>query len=207
MGTSYQNVLVLGELADVVRALTDLGGDAWLLPAGPGRVAVLPRENAYGYADADAHARLLSAKLGTLAASNSVVDSDVVFIELYRNGEHFHSYVSEQEFLVDWFIDGAGAPRYRLGGVEYPADAPYPKGPGGADPAVFAPFGVGPVDLDRLGVALRGEGGDAFLAEDLDHSIMEALHLDPAGLRTAFRWAAEEDLPGLVRVAPRADRA
>src|SRR5262249_53123977 len=104
VGTSYQNLMVVGDLADVVGAMNDLGADAWVLPAAAvGRVAVLPRENEHNYADADELARAVSAKLRTDALSNVVFDSDVVLINVYRNGECVHEYVSEQAMLVDWF--------------------------------------------------------------------------------------------------------
>jgi hypothetical protein len=207
VGTSYQNLMVVGELPEVVGALTDLGADAWVLPAAAGRVAVLPREDEFSYADADALARSVSARLRTAALSNVVFDSDALFINVYRNGDCLHEYVSEQAMLVDWFIDDDGSPRFRLGDVEYPGDAAYPTGPAGADPQAFAPFGVGPVDLDRLGVTLRGEfGTDKRIYAEFQHRlILKAMNLDPAGLTTAFRWARREDLPGLVRVVP-ADR-
>jgi hypothetical protein len=73
---------------------------------------------------------------------------------------------------------------------------------------VFAPLGVGQVDLDRLGATLRGEvgAGEPVFAEFQHGLIMKALNLDPAGLTTAFRWARPHDLPGAVRVKP-TDRA
>ncbi|MEV0128561.1 hypothetical protein AB0H83_08840 [Dactylosporangium sp. NPDC050688] len=196
--------MVVGDLADVVSALTGLGADAWVVPAAAGRVAVLPREDAYDRADADGLARLLSATLRTRVLSSTVIDSDAVFMAVYRDGDRIHEYVSERAVLVDWFIGDNGAPGFRLGGVEYPADAEYPTGPGGADPGVFAPLGVGPVDLDRLGVTLRGEfGTDGKVFAEFQHRlIVKAMNLDPAGLTTAFRWARQEDLPGAVRVKP-----
>ncbi|MEV6925638.1 hypothetical protein AB0M46_14215 [Dactylosporangium sp. NPDC051485] len=208
MGTSYQNLMVVGDLADVVGALADLGADAWVLPAASGRAAVLPREGPHNHADADGLARAISATLHTAAMSNVVFDSDVVLINIYRNGNRVHEYVSEREMLVDWFIDENDEPKFRLGGVEYPADAEYPKGPGGANPQIFAPLGVGPMDLDRLGATLRGDfGTDGQVFAEFQHRlIMKALNLDPTGLTTAFRWARPEDLPGAVRVKP-ADRA
>ncbi|WP_432824442.1 hypothetical protein [Dactylosporangium sp. CA-092794] len=208
VGTSYENLMVVGDLADVVSALGALGADAWVVPAAAGRVAVLPREHEYNTADVDRLARSVSATLRTSVLSNIVFDSDVVFINVYRNGDRIHEYVSERAALVDWFIDDNGEAKFRLGDVEYSADAEYPKGPGGADPDVFAPFGVGSVDLDRLGVTLRGEFGadERIFAEFLHRLIMKAMNLDPAGLTTSFRWARQDDLPGAVRVKP-ADRA
>ncbi|GAB3852063.1 hypothetical protein ACFPIJ_53885 [Dactylosporangium cerinum] len=208
MGTSYQNLMVVGDLAAVVSALEGLGADAWVVPAAAGRVTVLPREDEYSYADADGLAQSLSATLRTSALSNVVFDSDVVSINVYRNGDLVHEYVSERAALVDWFINDDGAPGFRLDGVEYPGDAEYPTGPGGADPDVFAPLGVGPVDLGRLGVTLRGEFGtsERIFAEFQHRLIMKAMNLDPAGLTTAFRWVRQEELLGAARVKP-ADQA
>ena len=105
--------------------------------------------------------------------------------------------------LVDWFIDDDGTTKFRIGDVEYPADAPYPRGRG-ADAAMLAPFGVDPVDLDRLSGALLGEievGGATRLRAEVQHdAILGAMNLDPRGLTTAFRWARLDDLPGAVRV-------
>ncbi|MDG6109886.1 hypothetical protein Daura_19265 [Dactylosporangium aurantiacum] len=193
----------------MVAALTGLGADAWVVRAAAGRVAVLPREEADGQADAEALAGALSATLRTPVLSSAVVDSDVVFMTVYRDGDRVHEYVSERAMLVDWFIDDDGAPGFRLGGVEYPADAQYPTGPGGAEPGVFAPLGAGPVDLDRLRVTLRGEfGADGKVFAEFQHRlIVKALNLDPAGLTTGFRWVRQEDLPGAVRVRPAAPAA
>jgi hypothetical protein len=67
---------------------------------------------------------------------------------------------------------------------------------------MFAPFGVGQVDLDRLAAALWGEfdGGAPLYAEFQHRLILKAMNLDPRGLTTALRWARLEDLPGSVRV-------
>src|SRR4030081_2768510 len=120
----------------------------------------------------------------------------------FRDGRVTHEYVSDQAMLVDWFIDDDDTTKFRLDGLEYPGDAPYPRGPRGADAAMLARFGVGQVDLDRLGAALRGEfdGGASLYAEFQHRLILKAMNLDPQGLTTAFRWARLEELPGPVRV-------
>jgi hypothetical protein len=71
----------------------------------------------------------------------------------------------------------------------------------GADPAILAPFGVGRVDMRRLGEALRGDGPEGALPAERRHRvILEALNLDPRGLTMAFRWAVSAGLPGAIRV-------
>jgi hypothetical protein len=123
----------------------------------------------------------------------------------YHDGRLAHEYVSDQAMLVDWFIDDDGATKFRIGEVEYPADAPTPTGPSGAEPAALAPFGVAEVDLGRLGACLRGEfaGQERVSAEQQHRMILEALNLDPRGLTIAFRHAgrAGVDLPGAQRVS------
>jgi hypothetical protein len=63
-------------------------------------------------------------------------------------------------------------------------------------------FGVGQIDLDRLGTALRGEFDDGrrSRAEVQHEVIVQAMNLDPLGLTTAFRWARIDDLPGAIRI-------
>lgn len=203
MGTSYQTLLVIDEPTRICAALAGIGVDAWVLPAAPGRVAVLPREDEYGYAHVDQLAASLTAPTGGEALTNVVFDSDVVLMNVYRAGRRVHEYVSDQAMLVDWFIDDDGESRFRMGGVEYPASAPTPSGPSGADPDALAPFGVDPIDLARLGAVLRGElsnEDERLFAEQHHRSILLALNLDPSGLTTAFRWTGPGDLPGAVRV-------
>jgi hypothetical protein len=203
VGTSYQTLLVVGEATHVRAALAEIGVDAWVLPAGPGRVAVLPREEEYSYAHVDQLAASLTTRTGGEMLTNVVFDSDVVLMNVYRAGQCVHEYVSRQEALVDWFIDDDGESWFRVGGVEYPASAPTPSGPSGADPDALAPFGVDPVDLARLGALLRGElsnEDERLFAERHHRSILTAMNLDPSGLTTAFRWTEPGDLPGAVRV-------
>jgi hypothetical protein len=147
------------------------------MSAGAGRTAVAPREGHNGYVDPANLAKLVSARAGHPALSNEVVDSDVVLMHTFHDGRLTHEYVSDQAMLVDWFSDADGTTKFRIGGVEYPADAAYPQGPRGADAAMLAPFGVAPVDLDRLGSALRGEvdGDGRSPAEDQHDAILSAI--------------------------------
>ncbi|GAA1398473.1 hypothetical protein [Catellatospora coxensis] len=204
MGTSYENLLLIGEPEQVRAAAVAAGSDGWLVPAGPGRVALLPREDRWDVADVAAPASRLSAALGTPALTNEVIDSDAVVMTVYQDGRAVHRYVSDEAVLVDWFIDDDGNAMFRIGDVEHPADAAHPTGPSGADPEVFAPFGVGVVDRERLAAVLRGEpvDGERLRADDQHHRIIEALHLDPVALTTAFRGFLDGDLPGAVRVRP-----
>ncbi|WP_144126240.1 hypothetical protein [Catellatospora sichuanensis] len=202
MGTSYQNLLLIGEMAPLEKVVAMAATDGWLLPAGPGRVALLPREGDLDVADVAAPAKRLSAALGTPVLTNEVIDSDAVIMTVYQDGRAVHRYVSDEAMLVDWFIDDDGRAMFRIGEVEYPADAAHPTGPSGADPQVFAPFGVGAVDRERLAAVLRGETGDAerLRAEEQHRLILEVLHLDPSALTTAFRGFHEEDRADASRV-------
>lgn len=203
MGTSYQTLLVIGEPAALRSAAYGLGLDCWLVSAGPQRSAILPREGDGDHVDVRRLAKLLSVKAGP-ALSNEVVDSDVVVMAAYQDGRLVHEYVSDQAMLVDWYIDDDGRSRFRLGGRTYPAEAPAPRGPAGADPGALAPYGIAPVDVDRLGAALRGEfaGDGPVFAEFQNRLIFKALNLDPRPMTTAFRWADPADLPGAVRITP-----
>jgi hypothetical protein len=202
MGTSYQTLVVVGELARVKDALAAAGVEGLVMPAGPGRTAVIPREGKFDYVNPARLAELLSTRAGFAALSNDIVDSDLVRMRAFCDGRQIHEYVSDQAMLVDWFIGDDGRTEFRLDGVEYPGDASYPRGPRGADPAALAPFGVDPVDVNRLGAALRGEfdGRRPVYAEFQHRLILKAMNLDPRGLTTAFRWASLEDLPGAVRI-------
>ncbi|MEU4477651.1 hypothetical protein AB0F68_06200 [Micromonospora sp. NPDC023966] len=204
MGTSYQNLLVIGELADVRGKVIAAGMNGWLVPAGPNRVVLLPREGEWDVADVDPLAKQLSADSDASVVTNEVVDSDAVVMTVYQEGRPVHRYVSDQSIFVDWFIDDEGDTKFRVNGVAYPADADCPTGPSGADPRVLAPFGAGPVDLERLGAILQGELNETGwrLAEQQHWAIAEALNLDPRALTAAFRWARHEDLPLAVRVRP-----
>jgi hypothetical protein len=202
MGTSYQTLVVVGAVTAVKDAFAEAGIDGLVLAAGPGRTAVIPREGQHDYVNPARLAELVSARAGFAALSNDVSDSDVVLMHAFRNGRMVHEYISDQAMLVDWFIDDDGTTKFRMGGVEYPADAPHPRGPRGADPAALAPFGVDPIDPGRLGAALRGEfdGTGRVYAEFQHRLILKAMNLDPRGLTTSFRWATPDELPGAARI-------
>jgi hypothetical protein len=130
VGTSYQTLLLIGEPAGLRPALASRGVDAWLVPVGPGRVGVLPREGEHDYADVEGLGQKLGAELGVDGVTNEVFDSDVLMMRMYRRGRLTHEYVSDVAMLPD----GPSGER----------------GPRGAEQAIFAPFGVGPVDQVRL---------------------------------------------------------
>jgi hypothetical protein len=198
VGTSYHTLLVLGDLREVGAALAAAGVDGLVARAGRSRTAVIPRDDGL---DPIGLAELVSGDAGFAALSNVVIDSDVVVMRAYRHGRLMHEYVSDQAMLVDR-SEHSDARRFRAGGVDHPAGAPSPTGPRGADPVALAPFGVDPVDIDRLGAALRGEfsGHTPAFAEFQHRLILKAMNLEPRGLTTEFRWATVEDLPGGVRI-------
>ncbi|GIF99082.1 hypothetical protein [Catellatospora citrea] len=204
MGISYQNLLLIGEMSQVRQAVTAAGADGWLVPAGPGRVALLPREGRCDVADVAVPAERLSTALGTPVLTNELIDSDVVVMTVYQDGRAVHRYVSDEAMLVDWFIDDDGVAMFRIGDVEYPADAAHPTGPSGADPQALARFGVGATDRARLAAVLRGESGhgERLRADEQHHLILELLHLDPGVLTMACRWFPGEDRADAVRVPP-----
>lgn len=214
VGTSYQTLLVTAPIDQVATAVVALGFEALLLPAGPDRTAVIPREGDGDYADAYGLAQQIAAGHGFAALSQSLVDSDVLIMHAHRGGEPVHRYVSRPAMLAQAFEEPDGTFSFHLDGVTYADGQPIPNDPIGADPTVLAPFGTGQVDLDRLGAALRGhharpdtnhddnrdETGSPMFAEDQHEEILAALNLDPRGLTVAFRWAVSDDLPGAVRV-------
>jgi hypothetical protein len=211
-------VLVTAPIDQVATAVAGLGFEALLLPAGPDRTAVIPREGDGGYADAYGLAEQIAAVHGFAALSQSLVDSDVLIMHAHRSGEPVHRYVSQPAMLAQAFEESDGTFSFHLDGVTYAAGQPIPSDPIGADPTVLAPFSTGQVDLDRLGAALRGhrdrldtdhdadhdadhdESGPPVFAEDQHEEILAALNLDPRGLTIAFRWAVSADLPGAVHV-------
>jgi hypothetical protein len=205
MGTSYESLLLVADLEDVQLAVAAAGATGLVMSAGAGRTAVIVREGPWDTAQVDALARRLATAHGWAALTSSVYDSDAVILRAYEDGGVVREFVSDQAVLVDWFIDDDGQTKFRFAGFVYPADAPSPSGPLGADPLVFAPFGVGDVDLERLGACLRGEyaaGEKLVLAEEQHWAILEALNLDPRGLTVAFRHvdSGQIHLPGAVRV-------
>jgi hypothetical protein len=203
VGTSYQTLLVVAELAQTRQALEPTGVEAFLAPAGPGRTAVMPREGEADYADTSGLARFVSRRFGYPALTNVVADSDVVLMRVYRNGRRVHEYVSDTAMLVDWFIDEDGRTRFRIDDMEFPVDATAPSGPSGADPAWLVDFGLGEVDPDHLGAVMRGDaiGERPMPAHDWHRQILDVLNLDPRGLTIAYREAQRGSaVAGAVRI-------
>ncbi|CAG7642566.1 hypothetical protein [Actinacidiphila bryophytorum] len=205
MGTSYEGALVVAGVEPVRTALVRADVKAIVAPVGAERTAILPREGAYNVADVDELGRYLSGVCGFSVLVHSLYDSDLLSLYVYRGGECLHEYQSETAFLGTPYEDD-GEMKVELGGVLYDAEDPsLPSGPRGADPEVFAPFGSGDVDLDRLGALLRGEGLDEdeqIFAESRHWAVAEALNLQPAALTTAYRHATMADYPGAVLVGP-----
>src|SRR5438132_14259547 len=102
MGESYQTLLVVAPVQAVVEQLTAMNVSSVVLPAGPGHTAVLPEEDD-GYADVDAMAAALTRLVPWPALVNVLVDSDVLVLVAYRDGQVIHTYVSDQSMLVDLF--------------------------------------------------------------------------------------------------------
>lgn len=188
MGTSYQTVLVGAPIAQVRSALEVDGVEALLVPAGPDRTAVLPREGDYDTADSHGVAASLSADLKVDALSQQVVDSDLVVLDLYRHGEHVFRYVSDPVVHAE----------YSDQPVPPPAD---PAAEAAAAAAALAPIGSGHVDLATLAATLRTDRTGRLFAEAVHEEILTALNLDPTAATLAFRWAVSEDLAGAVRTS------
>ncbi|WP_433890823.1 hypothetical protein [Streptomyces sp. CA-111067] len=206
MGTTYEGMLVMADAAPVCAALSAAGWTAIVAPVGAGRTAVVPREGAYGIAEVDTLGELLSgAGAGFDVLVHSVFDSDLLSLYVYRGGESVHVYHSEMGYLGQPFEDEHGVMKIEFDDVLYDADDPaLPIGPRGADPAAFAPFGTGTVDLARLGALLRGENlteDEQIFAEHRHWSVAESLNLRPSPLTTAYRHTKASDHPEAVLIA------
>ena len=201
MGTSYETLLVAAAFDAVVDAVAATGPTAIVVPLAEERVAVLPRERIY-VAEVEPLAVALSGQLRCPALTSVVFDSNVVFCDVYRDGEWVHGYVSRREMTAEWFEDVDGTFKLRFEGNVYPADWSVPEGPQGDDPAAFVGFAVGPPDLDRIGAALRGDGptDGKLWAEEQHRAIIEALGLPPGPCTVAYRHTEVGDLPGAVEV-------
>jgi hypothetical protein len=173
MGSTYQTVLVTASIEDVVAA--DLDIEAWAIPVGRQRTAVVPEEGPDNYVDPFELAARISTQTGLATIGNDVFDSDILTMIVFSQGRAIHRYASNERLHY---------------GTE--SDAPV-----GADPTAFAPYGVDLVNLDRLDAALRGEGDTSggMLAELRHRAILAALNLDPSPLTTPFRWVNHDKLP------------
>jgi hypothetical protein len=209
MGTSYEGVLVVAGVEQVRTAMLRAEVTAIVAPVGVERTALLPREGAYNIVDVDDLGRYLSGTCGFSVLAHCLYDSDLLSLYVYRGGECVHEYQSEMAYLGTPFEDDDGQLKVTLGGVVYDSEGEsLPSGPCGADPEVFASFGNGDVDLDRLGALLRGEDLDEdeqVFAESRHWAVAEALNLQPAALTAAYRHAKVSDYPGAVLVGPSRD--
>jgi hypothetical protein len=206
MGTSYEGLVVVGDQSVVVDALTDAGLAALVIEAAPGRVAVIPKEDArWGVADVVTVATLLSGRHGLAVLVHDLYDSEVLTLRIYEHGVVTHEYVSEMRHVGHVEETGEGFFRV-VDGTSYRLDDPAaPSGPRGADPDRLTAFGVGAIDRDRLGRLLVSADQYVF-ANEMHAEVIKALNLDPIPLTTAYRWVerGEVELAGAVRVTSRA---
>lgn len=193
MGTSYQGLLVVGDLDVVVGALADGGVTAYVAQAAPDRVAVIPKESlSRSYADVASIAVLLSGQHGLAVLVHEMYDSDLLSLWVYEHGVVTHEYVSDIAITGEVMETDEGFVQ-TIDGVTYAMDDPAaPSGPRGADPVKIAPFGVGVIDRDRLG-RLLVNGDDYAFVEGWHRLIVEALNLDPEPLTVAYRWFERGD--------------
>jgi hypothetical protein len=198
VGSSYENLLVAAPLERVLPAVVAVGVPAAVATVAPGRTAVLPGENAHGYAETAGLATTLSMSLRCPVIAFQVYDSDVVYAQRYDDGVISDSYVSSQEALVDIYQEADGTWWQKVGGVVYPYpsdEVRIPTGPLGDNPAVFLPFAVGQADLEKLAVALSEP---QVFAERQHWDILAALNLDPRLLTLAYRHIEDAGLSDAV---------
>ncbi|GAA2542854.1 hypothetical protein GCM10010435_08320 [Winogradskya consettensis] len=190
MGSTYQTILATGALDDVRAAVAGSGQRAVVIPVGEQRWAVVP-EDENGWAPTDDLARLLSRPAGALAAAFSVFDSDVLVAGLFREGRAFHDYLNKQQLVEpDWDDDDNEIQVDHLGRI-YPLDATPPSGAYGADPAVFAPFALGDLDLPAVQANLTSEQS---MANSQHHELLHLLGLDPRPLQMRYADAVKSGL-------------
>ncbi|MFI5930961.1 hypothetical protein [Actinoplanes sp. NPDC051494] len=180
MGRSYQTILAAGTLTDVRAAITESGQDAAVLPAGPDRWAVVPRDED-GYAETRDLALLLSR--GSVSATFDVFDSEVLAVGIFRDGRWAHDYLSDQSFADTLQDDDDNEILVDFLGREYPAGATLPTGAYGADPAAFLPLATAEVDEAALTKALSIE---QRMADRRHHDILHLLHIDPGPLQMTY---------------------
>ena len=174
MGSSYQSILAVGELANVRSAVAASGQQAVIIPVADGRWAVLPERENDIYAETEDLAELLSLAEGSLAVSFNVFDSIVMTARLFRGGECHHEYLSDQTFLTEVWDDDDNEMWFDMLGREYPPGATPSPGAYGADPGAFAALGVAPVDEEALGAVLNHP---RLRAEERHHDMLDALNL------------------------------
>jgi hypothetical protein len=187
MGSTYQTALAVGELADIQEFLDRMGIEALTEAVGPRRWAVVPKETENGRAETEKVARRLSTLAGGLAAAFQVHDSDALTAQLFRDGEQFHSYLSNRAVLMEWYDDDDNEILINLLGEPWTGDEPPPEEAIGGNADLFAPLGAGEIDLDALGRSLVDT---KQFAERQHAAILRALNLRPDPLTEAYRHQA-----------------
>jgi hypothetical protein len=205
MGTSYQGLLVVGDLETVAEALAEGGVTAYVATAATGRIAVIPKgDPRWNVVDLTPIAVLLSGPLGLPVLAHDMYDSDRLALWIFQRGVITHEYISDMASVGNVDETGEGFTR-TVDGVTYGLnDSNAPRGPRGADPDKLAPFGVGTIDKARLG-ALLVSAADWVFANELHAAIAEALNLDPNPLMVAYHWFERGEIEQLdaVHVTPR----
>jgi hypothetical protein len=192
--TFYENLLVKGEFEPTVDALEAAGHEAIVVPVARGRVAVIPYEWSGGE-DVFDMVTMLSRELG-FAVIHWENNSFVLTADVWEDGWLTHWYVSELSNVAYRWVDELGP-----GPSIDPEGTPVPAGPV-ADPAVFAPFGVGNVDIGRLAAGLRGEDPSGAAPDQQHRAILEALNLDPLPLANEVSSFDLHRLPGALLTGP-----
>jgi hypothetical protein len=204
MGTSYEGLLVVGDLETVAGALAEGGVTAYVATAAPGRIAVVPKgDPRWNVADVATIAVLLSDEHGLPVLAHGMYDSDVLALWIYENGVVTHEYISEMAHVGSVEETEEGLTR-TVDGVTYALDHPNaPRGPRGAAPDKLAAFGVGMIDHVRLGELLVS-ARDWVFANEMHAAIAQALNLDPGPLMIAYHWVERGDVRlDAVHVTPR----
>ena len=193
MGTTYQTILVAGDLADIRAGIST---KCVVLPVGERRWAVIPHQED-GYAETEELARHLSRPPGALTAAFQVFDSDILAALLFRAGAGIHEYLSEQAYLEPYWEEDGTEVQMDFLGRPYGLDEQPPTGPYGADPAMFAPLADGQADEPALAEALTGREP---MADHRHHELLHALNLWPRPLQSTYARAASDPeaimLPG-----------
>ena len=203
MGTSYEGLLVVGDLETVAGALAAGGVTAYVATVASGRMAVIPKgDPRWNVADVAPIAVLLSGGHGLPVLAHDMYDSDRLSLWIYEHGVITHEYVSDMASVGR--VEETSEEFVRtVDGVTYALDDPSaPRGPRGAAPDQLARFGVGTIDYVRLG-ELLASSRDWVFANEMHAAIAEVLNLDPGPLTVAYHWIEGGDVDlDAVHVTP-----